>query len=86
MESLSGLVPRRHIMSLQAEYSTVTLQPIGPIGIVRETIANKGIRGLYAGCTALVVGNAVKAGVRFLSYDQYKSMLTDADVSCRFRD
>lgn len=54
---------------------------MGPIGIVRDTIANKGIRGLYAGCTALVVGNAVKAGVRFLSYDQYKSMLTDADVS-----
>jgi len=56
-------------------------QPLGPIGIVRETIATKGIKGVYAGCTALVVGNAVKAGVRFLSYDQYKSMLKDADVS-----
>ncbi|KAI5454934.1 hypothetical protein NCC49_002210 [Naganishia albida] len=66
------------------EYAKTQLQfgaknPMGPIGIVRDTIANKGIRGLYAGCTALVVGNAVKAGVRFLSYDQYKSMLTDAD-------
>ena len=60
------------------------LQPLGPIGIIRETVASKGVRGLYAGCTALVVGNAVKAGVRFLSYDQYKSMLTDADVSSHF--
>ncbi|GHJ88324.1 hypothetical protein NliqN6_4726 [Naganishia liquefaciens] len=55
------------------------VKPLGPIGIIRETVASKGIRGLYAGCTALVVGNAVKAGVRFLSYDQYKSMLTDTD-------
>ncbi|KAJ9124141.1 hypothetical protein QFC22_000937 [Naganishia vaughanmartiniae] len=57
----------------------VGVKPVGPIGIIRDTIANKGIRGLYAGCSALVVGNAVKAGVRFLSYDQYKSMLVDAD-------
>ncbi|KAG7529571.1 hypothetical protein FFLO_05543 [Filobasidium floriforme] len=49
----------------------------GPISILRETIASKGITGIYAGCSALVVGNAVKAGVRFLSYDQYKSLLRD---------
>jgi hypothetical protein len=61
--------------------SSGDLQPLGPIGIIRETIAKKGIKGIYAGCTALVAGNAVKAGVRFLSYDQYKSMLKDADVS-----
>ncbi|KAJ9092504.1 hypothetical protein QFC19_008717 [Naganishia cerealis] len=47
--------------------------------VLLDTIANKGIRGLYAGCSALVVGNAVKAGVRFLSYDKYKSMLVDSD-------
>lgn len=57
-----------------------TLQ--GPISILRETIASKGITGIYAGCSALVVGNAVKAGVRFLSYDQYKSLLRDENVSC----
>lgn len=60
-------------------------QRIGPISIIRETIAQKGIRGLYAGCTALVTGNAVKAGVRFLSYDQYKSMLRDEEVRTSFR-
>jgi len=53
----------------------------GPISILRETIANKGITGIYAGCSALVIGNAVKAGVRFLSYDQYKALLRDENVS-----
>ncbi len=56
-------------------------QPLGPIQILHQTITQKGISGIYAGCTALVVGNAVKAGVRFLSYDQYKSMLKDKEVS-----
>lgn len=38
------------------------------------------MRGLYAGCTALVVGNSAKAGVRFLSYDKFKQALADKDV------
>lgn len=33
--------------------------------------------GLYAGCTAVVIGNAAKAGVRFTTYDQFKSLLKD---------
>lgn len=32
---------------------------------------------------ALVVGNAAKAGVRFLSYDKFKAMLADSEV-CGF--
>lgn len=35
---------------------------------------------MYAGCSALVIGCGVKAGVRFLSYDWYKSLLKDNDV------
>ena len=49
----------------------------GPITIVRNTIAKDGFIGLYSGCGALVTGNAIKAGVRFLSYDHFKSMLKD---------
>jgi hypothetical protein len=30
---------------------------------------------------ALVVGNTVKAGVRFVSYDHFKHMLADPQVS-----
>uniref|UniRef100_A0A5K1K7J7 Cell surface hydrophobicity-associated protein n=1 Tax=Ganoderma boninense TaxID=34458 RepID=A0A5K1K7J7_9APHY len=32
-----------------------------------------------AGCMALVIGNAVKAGVRFVSYDHFKHALADAE-------
>ncbi|KAK4556461.1 hypothetical protein LTR86_006605 [Recurvomyces mirabilis] len=33
----------------------------------------------YAGCTTLIIGNSLKAGVRFVAFDQYKSMLSDAE-------
>lgn len=49
----------------------------GPISIVRTTLAKDGFIGLYSGCGALVTGNALKAGVRFLAYDHFKSLLKD---------
>ncbi|KAJ3770849.1 mitochondrial carrier domain-containing protein [Lentinula raphanica] len=52
---------------------------LAPLEIVRETLKTKGVTGLYSGCNALVLGNAVKAGVRFLSYDHFKSLLADAE-------
>ncbi|PBP19716.1 mitochondrial tricarboxylate transporter-like protein [Diplocarpon rosae] len=33
----------------------------------------------YAGCTTLILGNSLKAGIRFVAFDQYKNMLQDAD-------
>ncbi|KAF2433722.1 mitochondrial tricarboxylate transporter-like protein [Tothia fuscella] len=33
----------------------------------------------YAGCTTLIIGNSLKAGIRFVAFDQYKSMLADAE-------
>ncbi|KZT54735.1 citrate transporter [Calocera cornea HHB12733] len=51
----------------------------GPITIVRETIRDRGILGLYAGVGAPIIGNAAKAGVRFLCYDYFKGMLADKD-------
>jgi len=50
-----------------------------PLSIIRSTLRTKGITGLYSGCMALVVGNSVKAGVRFISYDQFKHMLADSE-------
>ncbi|KAI0702749.1 mitochondrial tricarboxylate transporter [Earliella scabrosa] len=50
-----------------------------PIAIIRTTLQTKGVAGLYSGCMALVVGNAVKAGVRFVSYDHFKHALADAE-------
>ncbi|KAF8647564.1 hypothetical protein AX16_006621 [Volvariella volvacea WC 439] len=48
-----------------------------PLTIIRETLKTKGITGLYSGCTALIIGNATKAGVRFVSYDHFKQLLAD---------
>ncbi|TFK95181.1 mitochondrial tricarboxylate transporter [Pterulicium gracile] len=50
-----------------------------PLSIIRSTLATKGITGLYSGCTALVAGNAVKAGVRFVTYERFKEMLADSE-------
>ncbi|OLN96901.1 putative mitochondrial carrier C19G12.05-like protein 2 [Colletotrichum chlorophyti] len=33
----------------------------------------------YAGCTTLIIGNSLKAGIRFVAFDQYKKLLADAD-------
>ena len=33
----------------------------------------------YAGCTTLIIGNAIKAGVRFTAYDAYTNAMRDAE-------
>ncbi|BEI86108.1 hypothetical protein CcaverHIS002_0603950 [Cutaneotrichosporon cavernicola] len=48
-----------------------------PWSLLKDTVERRGIKGLYAGVPAVIVGNAVKAGVRFTTYDQFKSMLKD---------
>jgi len=58
------------------------MQRESPIAIIRETLKTKGVIGLYSGCTALMVGGATKAGVRFVSYDHFKHLLADPQVSC----
>ena len=49
--------------------------------MIKTTLRDKGVIGLYAGCGALVAGNSVKAGVRFVTYDTFKGMLADSQVS-----
>jgi hypothetical protein len=36
-------------------------------------------RQWYAGCTTLIIGNSLKAGIRFVAFDAYKSLLEDAE-------
>lgn len=52
-----------------------------PIQIIKLTLREKGVWGLYSGCGALVYGNAIKAGVRFFTYDSLKGLLADKEVS-----
>ncbi|KAK4542344.1 hypothetical protein LTR36_006800 [Oleoguttula mirabilis] len=33
----------------------------------------------YAGCTTLIIGNSLKAGVRFVAFDQYRELLRSDD-------
>jgi len=33
----------------------------------------------YAGCTTLIIGNSLKAGIRFVAFDSYKGMLANPD-------
>ncbi|KAL0952813.1 hypothetical protein HGRIS_007038 [Hohenbuehelia grisea] len=54
------------------------LKKEGPIAIIKSTLQTKGITGLYSGCMALVIGNSMKAGVRFVSYDHFKGLLADS--------
>ncbi|KAJ2785681.1 hypothetical protein H4R18_000372 [Coemansia javaensis] len=51
----------------------------GPIDCARATVRAEGVRGLYRGLTPMLLGNAAKAGVRFLTYDTVKAQLRDAD-------
>ena len=44
-------------------------------------VARAGLGGFYSGVGALVAGNSLKAGVSFLSYDKFKGMLVDENVS-----
>ena len=55
-------------------------RPPGLWAITKTTYARHGIPGFYSGVGALVAGNSLKAGVRFLSYDSFKQMLVDKDV------
>lgn len=51
----------------------------GPIDVVRTTIRTQGITAIYRGLSALIIGTAAKAGVRFFAFDQFKDMLKDKD-------
>ncbi|KAI8319593.1 mitochondrial tricarboxylate transporter [Martensiomyces pterosporus] len=51
----------------------------GPIDCVKTTVKTQGIQGLYRGLTPMLIGNAAKAGVRFLTYDTIKAKLRRED-------
>jgi solute carrier family 25 citrate transporter 1 len=56
-----------------------TPQFAGPWDVVRSTVRQKGISGLYSGLTSLIVGTTFKSAVRFGSYERYAQMLRGED-------
>lgn len=57
-------------------------QRLSPIEVVRTTLQKEGPKGLFRGCSALVVGNAGKAGVRFFAFERFRSMLKNKTTVC----
>jgi len=48
-----------------------------PYHLLRDIVAQDGVSAIYTGCGSLVAGTALKAGVRFITYDSIKAMLSD---------
>lgn len=48
-----------------------------PLTLIYNVGKTQGVGALYVGCPAFVVGNTVKASVRFLGFDYIKSLLAD---------
>lgn len=48
-----------------------------PIRLIISVVKKQGFASLYTGCGAFLVGNTVKASVRFLGFDSIKNLLAD---------
>lgn len=48
-----------------------------PLKLIANTAKTQGVSTLYTGCGAFVIGNTVKAAVRFLGFDSIKQALRD---------
>ncbi|KAJ1539119.1 hypothetical protein HK405_013171, partial [Cladochytrium tenue] len=71
---------QRKASNLAATASPSAAKPFtGPWDVVVRTVRARGFFGLYRGLSALVIGTATKAGVRFLVFDQIKAMLADKE-------
>ncbi|KAG0306312.1 hypothetical protein BGZ98_002642 [Dissophora globulifera] len=51
----------------------------GPLDVLTTTVKTQGITAIYRGLSALIIGTAAKAGVRFLAFDQFREMLKDSN-------
>ncbi|KAF9344231.1 hypothetical protein BGX26_004625, partial [Mortierella sp. AD094] len=50
----------------------------GPIDVLATTVRKQGITAIYKGLSALIIGTAAKAGVRFFAFDQFQEILRDS--------
>lgn len=48
-----------------------------PLVLIANVAKQQGVKALYTGCGAFVVGNTVKASIRFLGFDSIKALLAD---------
>ncbi|RSH90431.1 hypothetical protein EHS25_001036 [Saitozyma podzolica] len=75
-----GITYPTEFVKTQAQFSTTKGQPSrGVITILADTVRTQGLRGVYAGSGALIAGNGLKAGVRFMTYDSIKEVLRNPE-------
>jgi solute carrier family 25 citrate transporter 1 len=55
-----------------------------PLDCLTRTVRNSGLSGLYKGVQPLVIGNASKAGVRFLCFDQLRELFGTSKTASVF--
>ncbi|PON27616.1 hypothetical protein TGAM01_v203383 [Trichoderma gamsii] len=60
-------------------YHATTITTKSPFYSLLQTVRQNGIRVVYTGCSTLVIGTACKAGVRFLTFDSIKKIISDGD-------
>lgn len=48
-----------------------------PFTVIAQVARSDGVGAIYTGCSTLIMGNALKAGVRFLSFDSIRTRLAD---------
>ncbi|KXS17006.1 mitochondrial carrier [Gonapodya prolifera JEL478] len=58
----------------------------GPVDCVVQTVRNHGVLGLYRGLSAMAIGNAAKASVRFVAYEQFVVLVGKAQDSFARRE
>jgi solute carrier family 25 citrate transporter 1 len=75
------------VITYPFEWSKTRLQLIdksstasrNPLVLIYNTVKAQGVGSIYTGCPAFVVGNTVKASVRFLGFDSIKKVLADKE-------
>ncbi|KAL2831459.1 mitochondrial carrier domain-containing protein [Aspergillus cavernicola] len=63
----------------QLPESTTSPRP-SSISLLRSTVRNHGVPGLYAGCTALASSNALKSSIRFFAFSSSKDWLNNLKI------
>jgi solute carrier family 25 citrate transporter 1 len=64
----------------QLRHDPGTVTPRNPFAVVLKTYRKEGLRALYKGCEALVVGSIAKDAVRFMSFDAVKNAFRDHET------
>lgn len=63
-----------------ASGGATVVAPLGPIGTAQRIIQREGFLALYKGLTAVYTGIVPKMAIRFVSFEQYKIVLHDANA------